>query len=272
MSTLVCFHAHPDDEAIATGGLMAKASAAGHRVVLVTATRGEQGEPEPGVLGQGESLGDRRMVELQEAAKILGAEEPIMLGYVDSGMMGEPENENPECFWQADPYEAAQRLASILTRVGTDVLTVYDDHGGYGHPDHLKVHTVGLAAARLAGVTNVYESTMNRDRIKMMMAAQEAGELDPATDKALALDRPALREMDKFGTLEQDMSFQIDVSQQIDLKHQAMSAHRSQIGPDSFFLLMPKHTFAMAFDTEWFNCPGITGTGGPAPVDLLPGL
>ena len=55
MSTLVCFHAHPDDEALATGGLMAKASAAGHRVVLVTATRGEHGEPQPGVLADGEN-------------------------------------------------------------------------------------------------------------------------------------------------------------------------------------------------------------------------
>ena len=135
MATLVCFHAHPDDEAIATGGVMAAAAAAGHRVVLVTATRGEHGEPVPGVLRDGEQLWERRVVETRLAGDILGAERVEFLGYVDSGMMGEPTNDHPDCFWQADVDDAAERRAAILREVEADVLTLHDAHGVYGPPD-----------------------------------------------------------------------------------------------------------------------------------------
>src|SRR5258706_5197447 len=133
MPTLVCFHAHPDDEAIATGGVMAKAAHDGHRVVLVTATGGEHGEVAEGFLDPGESLGDRRLKELAEAASILGASRLEVLGYRDSGMMGTPENDEPGSFWQADVEEAAQKLATILKEEHADVLTIYDTNGVYGH-------------------------------------------------------------------------------------------------------------------------------------------
>jgi len=93
MATLVCFHAHPDDESIATGGTMALAAEAGHDVVLVVATRGEHGEPVPGVLAEGEDLWRRRVVETHEAARLLGVGRVEFLGYEDSGMMGEPTND-----------------------------------------------------------------------------------------------------------------------------------------------------------------------------------
>ena len=133
MATLVCFHAHPDDECIATGGTMAKAAADGHRVVLVVATRGEHGEVAEGFLDDGEHLWQRRVKETEAAAEILGAQRVEFLGYVDSGMMGTPENDKPGSFWTADVDEAAGRLATILREEHADVLTVYDDHGAYGH-------------------------------------------------------------------------------------------------------------------------------------------
>ncbi|MGB0101194.1 MAG: PIG-L family deacetylase, partial [Nocardioides sp.] len=126
MATLVSFHAHPDDESIATGGTLAAAAAAGHRVVLVFGTRGEEGEPVPGVLAEGEQLWERRVVESHTSAEVLGVERVEFLGYTDSGMMGEPTNDNPACFWQADLDEAAERLATILRDEGADILTVYD--------------------------------------------------------------------------------------------------------------------------------------------------
>lgn len=266
MSTLVCFHAHPDDEAISTGGLMAKASAAGHRVVLVTATRGEQGEPQKGVLNEGEALWERRLLELAESAEILGAEEPILLGYEDSGMMGEPANDNPDCFWQADEAEAAAKLAKILIDVEADVLTVYDNHGGYGHPDHIRVHTVGRAAAQLAEVQNVFEATMNRDRIKAQMQAR--ADMFPENTE----DQPDPADFETFGTPESDISFHVDVSDRIKQKREALVVHRSQVGPDSFFMTMPPEAFDYAFGSEWFNIPETEQTGGPTLVDLLPGL
>src|SRR5258706_16443079 len=98
MATIACFHAHPDDECIATGGVMAKAAADGHHVLLIVATKGEHGEVVDGFLEPGEQLWERRVQETYASAKILGVERVEFLGYVDSGMMGTPENEAPECF------------------------------------------------------------------------------------------------------------------------------------------------------------------------------
>jgi LmbE family N-acetylglucosaminyl deacetylase len=266
MATLVCFHAHPDDEAISTGGLMAKASAAGHRVVLVCATRGELGEPQPDVLADGEHLWQRRITELAEAARILGADEPRWLGYEDSGMDGEPTNDNPASFWQADHDEATARLAAILTDVRADVLTIYDDHGGYGHPDHVRVHTVGSAAAKAVGVQHVYEATMNRDLIGELRAARDAAE-NPDAD----IDTPDI-DPESFGTPMAQIAYRVDVTSVIERKRAAMVAHRSQIGPESFFLAMRDDEFIAAFGSEWFNISGGGWTDGPTDVTLLPGL
>lgn len=268
MATLVCFHAHPDDEAIATGGLMASAAAAGHRVVLVCATRGEQGEPQPGVLDDGEELGDRRMIELAEACRLLGADEPRWLGYRDSGMIGEPTNDDPTCFWQADVAEATGRLAEILIEVDATVLTVYDEHGNYGHPDHIQVHRVGLAAAGRVGVEHVYEATINRERARAMFAEHATEAVVGGDDVG---EEPDL-DPDTFGTTEEAIAFGLDVAAHAELKRAAMRAHRSQIGPDDFFLALNDDIFVAAFGVEWFNLPGQPSTEGPTMVSVLPGL
>src|SRR5699024_2165223 len=92
-----------------------------------------------------------------------------VLGYVDSGMMGEPSNDAPWCFWQADVEAAAQRLATVLADEAPDAFTIYDDHGGYGHPDHIQVHRVGMRAAEIAGVDAVFQGTMNRDHLQRLL-------------------------------------------------------------------------------------------------------
>src|SRR5271169_3546017 len=102
MTTAVFFHAHPDDETISTGGTMAKMAAQGHRVVVVTATGGELGEVPDGLLAPGETLAERRAREVAEACDALGVARHVFLGYHDSGMDGEPSNDDPACFWQAD--------------------------------------------------------------------------------------------------------------------------------------------------------------------------
>jgi LmbE family N-acetylglucosaminyl deacetylase len=161
MATLVSFHAHPDDEAIACAGTMARAAAEGHRVVIVFGTRGERGEVIEGFLSPDEPLWQRRVAESHEAARIMGAHRVEFLGYTDSGMMGEPSNDDPACFWRADVEEAASRLAAILGEEEADALTIYDEIGGYGHPDHIQVHRVGVRAAERAGLAAVYEATFN---------------------------------------------------------------------------------------------------------------
>src|ERR1700692_1283056 len=121
MANFVFFHAHPDDEAIQTGGTMARMAADGHRVVLVTATRGELGEVPEGFLNPGETLAERRAEELAAACKVLGVARHEYLGYRDSGMAGEPTNEDPASFWKANVDEAADRLAAILDQEHADV-------------------------------------------------------------------------------------------------------------------------------------------------------
>lgn len=238
---MVTFHAHPDDECIACGGVMRAAADAGHRVVLVVATRGEHGEIVPGVLTDGESLAERRVKETHAAADILGVARVEFLGYVDSGMVDTETNGAPGSFWSADVEEAAERLAAILREEDAEVLTCYDRIGGYGHPDHIQVHRVGRRAGELAGTPRVYESTSNRDEFRRMAAmAREAGEEMPDLDP------------DGFGSPEAELTTRVDVTPWLEAKRAAMRAHRSQIPDDSFFLALPEDRFALAFGTEWF--------------------
>jgi LmbE family N-acetylglucosaminyl deacetylase len=244
MSTLVFFHAHPDDEAIATGGTMARVADEGHRVVLVCATKGELGEVAEGFLTDGESLTDRRVEEVQAAAEILGARRVEFLGYRDSGMDGEPTTKDPDCFAMADLEEAAGRLAAILRDEDAEVLTVYDERGNYGHPDHIQVHRVGIRAAELAGTPRVYESTMNRDYIIGLMKAR-------AAEMADIEDAPDPEEMD-LGVPAELITTTVDVSAYVDRKRAAMVAHASQIPEESFFLQLPPEAFSAAFGQEWY--------------------
>jgi LmbE family N-acetylglucosaminyl deacetylase len=263
MATLVCFHAHPDDEAIATGGTMAKAAAEGHRVVLVSATRGEHGEVIDGFLDPGEELWQRREQEVAEACKALGVARHEFLGYTDSGMMGVPENDAPGSFWQADIDEAARRLADILDEEEADVLTVYDDTGGYGHPDHIQVHRVGVRAAELAGTPKVYEATLDNDYIKGLWA--RAAELGmPLPDD---VGDPEDFTMGKPGHL---ITTRVDVTGFLDQKRQAMAAHASQISETSFFLNMAPPAFALVWGMEAYILRG--APQGTAEVGLFEGV
>ncbi len=254
MATLVSFHAHPDDECINCGGVMRKAADEGHRVVLVVATRGELGEVPDGFLAEGEDLTTRRVAETHAAAEILGVARVAFLDYVDSGMVGEPTNDAPGSFWTAPVDEAAKRLAAILEEESADVLTVYDDNGGYGHPDHIQVHRVGLRAAELAGTPRVYQATVNRDHFRAgLAAAREAGEDPVGPGEDFEIGKPA-----------ELLTAKVDVSPYLAVKRAAMRAHASQISEDSFFLAIPDEQFAFAFGTEWFiregQGPGITET------------
>jgi LmbE family N-acetylglucosaminyl deacetylase len=152
--TLMTVHAHPDDETIGTGGTMAKAIAAGRRVVLVTCTRGEMGEivvPELDTPENHRRLAELRAVELERAMAALGVTEWDNLGYHDSDMMGRAGNLDPRSFWQADLDDAARRLVWLIRRYRPDVITTYNAFGGYGHPDHIRVHDVTVHAFPRAG-------------------------------------------------------------------------------------------------------------------------
>lgn len=256
MATVVILHAHPDDESIGTGGVIAKAVAERHRVVLVVATNGEEGEPVAGVLAPGEELGDRRRVEAQAAAELLGVHRLIFLGYRDSGMMDTAPNDHPDCFWRADIDEAANRVAELLREEHADVLVVYDDNGVYGHPDHIQVFRVGLRAAEMVGSIRLLEMSPNRDEMRRSMqqrAAQLAdGEIGGGdADEAGELINAEF--VESFGLPETELTHRVDVGQFVVLKRRALAAHASQVGPDHPMLSMPLEGFAKWAGVEWFR-------------------
>ena len=260
MSTLVCFHAHPDDECLATGGTIARASAEGHRVVLVVATDGAYGEV-PQDLQPGETLVDRRFKEVTASAKVLGISRLEMLGYKDSGMTGWPQNSDPAAFINAEVEDAAQKLAKILQEETADAITIYDWHGNYGHPDHIAVYKVGHRAAQIASVKNVFEMTTNRDAFRRMrdMAlnnpeilseTEGIGDFDP--------DAPA-DDGNPMGEPESVITHRVNVEKYCAQKKLAIACHRSQITDTSFFLNMTDEIFKLAFGTEYFIKSGETG-------------
>jgi LmbE family N-acetylglucosaminyl deacetylase len=237
--TLVSFHAHPDDEAILVAGTLALAADSGHRVVLVFATRGDLGEVDDGVLEVSEELGDRRADEARRAAAVLGVARVEFLGYGDSGMIDTPTNDAPGSFWTADVEDAARQLAAILEEEDAEVVTAYDERGGYGHPDHIQVHRVGVRAAELARTPRCYAATVSRQYFQSLR--QEP-----------SIDLPEEDDDVDVGVDESLITTIVDVSSVIDRKRAAMAAHPSQIGEESFFLALDEDMFLRTWGTEWF--------------------
>jgi LmbE family N-acetylglucosaminyl deacetylase len=235
---------------------MARAHAEGHRVVLVVATNGEHGEV-PDDLAPGETLVDRRRIETMQSAAALAIDRVVWLGFHDSGMTGWEQNADPHSFLQADLDDAAGRLADILRAESADVLTIYDWHGNYGHPDHIQVNRVGIRAAEmvadeLAGL-RVFEATINRDAIARMIAlAAEAGTAAFGDeDEDFDPNGPA-DDGNPFGMSEAELTHEVDVSDYVVAKRSAISSHRSQVTDTGFFLSMSEEMFASAFGKEWF--------------------
>jgi LmbE family N-acetylglucosaminyl deacetylase len=240
--TLVCFHAHPDDETILTGGTIARAADEGHRVVLVFATRGELGENLDGVERAPDALGAFRVGEAERSAAILGAARVEFLDYHDSGMAGDDTNRAAGSFAAAGVEPAAARLAALLREEQAEVLTSYDERGGYEHPDHVQVHHVGLRAAELAETPRVYLATVSRQHLAEMTARHlEAPDAPDAPDYDV-----------EIGVDEARITTVVDVRATLDRKKAAMAAHATQIPASSFFLSLPGDAFAEVFGTEWF--------------------
>ena len=284
--TLMTVHAHPDDESIGTGGVMAKAVRDGHRVVLITATRGEQGEivvPELDTPENHRRLGEIRMRELEEAMGVLGVTEWENLGYRDSDMMGRPGNRDPRTFWRADLDEAVGRLVWFVRRFRPDVLTTYNDFGGYGHPDHIRVHQVSVPAFERAGDPAWYPEQLTPESGGSGPAATDGG-LEPWAPRKLyeqaipASVRSAMNErLAELGqrsfwmppedaTPEQLAEFEtfieralvpddrittwVDVSEVIDAKWDALRRHVTQISDSHGFMAFGLDAWRQSWSRE----------------------
>ncbi len=255
MATIVYCHAHPDDEASQTSGVMARAAAEGHRVVVVFATNGDHGEVAADAV-EGETVADHRRREAAASAAALGLARVAWLGYADSGMAGWDQNDHEDSLHRADLDEAASRLAAVVDEERADVLIGYDWHGGYGHPDHVKVHHVVRRAAELAAARpRLLESTMNRTEMVRFMeigraAGMDVGDFDP--------EQP-MDDGNPFGSTEDEITWRVDVSAYLDRKRASLEAHRSQATDIESFLSMPPEVFAAFFGHEHLIEPGVDG-------------
>jgi N-acetyl-1-D-myo-inositol-2-amino-2-deoxy-alpha-D-glucopyranoside deacetylase len=138
--------AHPDDEAFGMGGTLAFYASRGVEVYLACATLGEAGIIPEGFLGEGQSVADLRASELDCSAKNLGLKEVIKMGYRDSGMLGWPDNTNPNALINQALETVVDHVAEIIKQIQPDVVLTFDPIGGYRHPDHIRVHEATVRA------------------------------------------------------------------------------------------------------------------------------
>lgn len=251
---LLLVHAHPDDESIGNGATMAKYSAEGAHVTLVTCTLGEEGEVIPPGLAhlaadRDDTLGQHRIGELAAAMRELGVTDHRFLGgpgrFRDSGMMGVPQNERPGSLWQTAVADAAPYLVEIIREVRPQVLVTYDPDGGYGHPDHIRAHEIAMLAAELAAdadhrpdlgephtIAKVYWNCVPRSFVEDgFERLRAAGKESPFPGIASADDVPGLVEDTKVAAA-------IDGADHAERKAAAMRAHASQIAVDGPFFAL----------------------------------
>ncbi len=245
MATLLLVHAHPDDESISTGGVMLHAHRDGHRVVLVTATRGEEGEiHNMDAASVRPRLGEVRTEELRRACEILQVDRQEFLGYRDSGMAGTPSNEDARSFHVAPLAEAGERLAALLREERPDVVVTYTPDGTYGHPDHIKAHHTTIAALDLLEregwrPAKLYLQAVPRGFMRAMAErAREAGVEVPAGAMRIV------------GIPDEEITTVVDVTDVVARKRAAFAAHVSQNDPDSPFQTMAEQILVAVFGFE----------------------
>jgi LmbE family N-acetylglucosaminyl deacetylase len=244
--TVMAVHAHPDDEVLGTGGVLARYAAEGIRTVLVTCTNGEQGDGpdgvKPGQPGHDEAdVRERRLAELRESAGHLGIGHLELLGYRDSGMAGWDANDDPSVFANVPVEEAAARLAALMERYRPQVVVTYDENGGYGHPDHIQAHRIAVAAAESSGIpAKLYYTAVPRRRVRELFAYLK--ETGVNIEQELPED---------FGTPDEEITTVVDVTPYAEPKRKALQAHASQ-GDNIFLLRMPEDVQQQAFGFESF--------------------
>ena len=283
---MLLVHAHPDDETIGSGITMARYAADGAAVTLVTCTSGEEGEVLVDDLAHlaaanTDTLGEHRRQELADAMDALGVTDHRFLGgpgrYRDSGMMGTPANDRPECFWRADLLDAATHLVEVIRQTRPQVLITYDDFGGYGHPDHIAAHRVAMYALVLAEapsfradlgapwrIGKVYWTAFPKSVLRAGIAAlRELGDDSPMT----AMDVDDL----PFGCDDAVVTTAITAAQFAPHKRAAMRAHATQIRMDEGFFALSNDVGNELTGTEFFRLVRGSAVIDPDGPDVLSG-
>jgi LmbE family N-acetylglucosaminyl deacetylase len=266
--TLMAVHAHPDDEALGTGGVLARYSDEGVRTVLVTCTNGELGDA-PGGIKPGDPAHDEAVVvplrrqELESSCRALGVSDLELMGYHDSGMEGWAQNHAPGSFWNTPVAEAGHRLAELMRHYRPQVVVTYDENGFYGHPDHIQANRITLAAVAECGIPEkLYYTAVPRSSLRNF------GEILAAA----GLDRPVeIEENPDFGTPDELITTTVDCTAVAPRKYASLAAHASQ-SDNIFFLGMGEELFGTIMGSENFVRVQ-DSTDSPTPEnDLFAGL
>ena len=280
--TLMVVHAHPDDEAISTGGILALYGKEGIRTVLVTCTDGSAGDG-PGGVKPGEpghdpaAVAAMRREELERSCRALGVKHLELLGFTDSGMMGWAQNDAPGSFWSTPVPEAAGKLVKLFEQYQPEVVVTYDAKGFYGHPDHIQAHRITIEAIERTGIPNkLYFTAVPKSwfadlgkRLTELGIEFPAPEVKPE-DAALPAENQASGP-EEWGTPDEEVTTVVDVASAVDEKYDSLIAHSSQ-SDNIFFLRMGREAFGEVMTREAF-IRVIDKTSAPVPEDdLLAGL
>ena len=247
MSCLLLVHAHPDDECITTGGIILRAKLDAHRVVLITATRGEEGEVHNGdAAALRPRMAEIRCDELRECCAILGVDRQEFLDYRDSGIAGSASNDDPRSFHRASLGEAAERVARFLREERPDIVVTYTADGTYGHPDHLKAHDATFAALDVLAKEGWQPGKVYLHAVPQSVV-QTVLEVARVTGIQLP---PEIAQI--HGIPDDEITAAVDVSQVLDRKLAACAAHASQMHPGIPLATMAAQIFEVAFGVERF--------------------
>jgi LmbE family N-acetylglucosaminyl deacetylase len=247
MATLLLVHAHPDDECIATGGVMLRAHHEGKRVVLLTATRGEEGDiHNMDAAAVRPRLAAVRTAELMRSCEILGVDRQEFLGYRDSGMAGAPSNDDPRAFHATPLHDAAGRVAAVLREERPDVVVTYTPDGTYWHPDHVKAHQTTVAALDLVVAEGWTPA-------KLYLHAVPRSSVEQIERRAHASNAVLPIEVGQIvGIPDDEITTSVDVSAFLEQKRAAFLAHLSQYETDSPFSTIAAQIFEATLGTERF--------------------
>lgn len=256
---LLAVHAHPDDETITTGGVLAQCADRGIETMVVCCTCGPARSACAGEAD--DSCGAAaavREAELRAACWILGVSHVRLLGYADSGMAASMSNDTPGSFWRANVDEAVRRLVEHIRAFQPHVVVTYDPNGGYGHPDHIQAHRITLLAVAAAHhavyhgtgelwhVRKLYYTALPRAEGKRYAEAAAAAGAPPPFNGADPSQLAYLTPDDWITT-------SVDCRAQIPRKRRALQAHARELGQDFRLLALPEQVLCAEFPCEHFQ-------------------
>ncbi len=242
-------YAHPDDETFCSGGTFARYAQQGAEIMVISATRGQAGQIRDASVATRRTIGQVREQELRAAMRELGVEDVRFLDYRDSGMAGTPENDHPDSLAQAEPMEVAMDLTALMQEIYPDVVLTWDPNGGYGHPDHVKVHETTAEAFGSYQMRSGQPVRLYYMALPVHLFGEVAQELraqdiewgnQSIRETAMQLHRPPV-------------TTEIDVRPYVEQKRRAMAQHRSQIPIESFFDKLSEGLQSKLVGVEYFH-------------------